>query len=59
VVAAVFTLLVAQFGLGHVRDYLDDRTFVLDYFPRWTPEHSYHEPLPPRQFWVEVDYQFH
>jgi hypothetical protein len=56
-VAAAFVLLVAQFGLAHVRSYFDDRSFRLEDFPRWLPDQWYYEP-PPGQAWTEVFFDF-
>ncbi len=56
-VGAILVMLVAQFGPFDVREYLQDRTFTIDDFPRWTPDAWYYRPRP-RCLWKECSYSF-
>ena len=56
-VAAVFVLLVAQFGLAELRDHIGAQTFLLESFPRWLPDEWYYQPLP-HEPWVAVPFPF-
>ena len=55
--AAVFVMLLAQYGPQQVRDRVVTRVFAIDRVAEWHPVEMYYGPLP-RIPWREVQYAF-